>query len=146
MNPTDVEKFPHLAEYLGSAGKNPPKAEEGFIALQDSLTAAMDPHDIIKYAVRETDSTDPEALANHINETILEELKSFGIHARIDPRSDQIAFTINGKHAMYYPSDLLALTESADTDRNPQIQTLRDQEEIAWTNRIKALAGNQGGR
>lgn len=143
MNPTDVEKFPHLAEYLRSAGKNPHEAGTGFIALQDSLTAAMDPHDIIKYAVRETDSTDPEALANHINETILEELKSFGIHARIDPRSDQIAFTINGKHAMYYPSDLLALTKSEDTDNNNKIQTLRTQEAIAWKNRIEALAGSR---
>jgi hypothetical protein len=145
-NATDVKKFQHLTEYLEHlrrTGKNPPEAKEGFIALQDSLTAAMDPHGIIEHAVRETGITDPEALANYINETILEDLKSFGIHARIDPRSDQIAFTINGKHAMYYPSDLLALTKSEDTDNNNKIQTLRTQEAIAWKNRIEALAGSR---
>ncbi len=146
MNPTDVEKFPHLphlAEYLRSAGKNPHEAGKGFIVLQDSLTAAMDPHGIIEHAVRETGITDPEALANYINETILEDLKSFGIHAKIDPRSDQIAFTINRKHAMYYPSDLLALTKSEDTDNTTKIQTLRDQENIELIDRIEALAGKE---
>ena len=147
MNPTKTEEFPHhLVAYLESIDKDFSEEKQGFIKSQRILTDAMDPHGIIKHAVRETGITDPEALANYINKTILEELKSFGIHARIDPRSDQIAFTINGKHAMYYPSDLLALTKSEDTDNNTKIQTLRTQEAIAWENRIKALAGNQEGR
>ena len=39
----------------------------------------MDPHGIIEHAVRETGITDPEALANYINKTILEEDDAFCI-------------------------------------------------------------------